>query len=119
MYAAIRRYNTTPGSNPEIARLATEGYLPIISKVPGFVAYYGLEAANDEYVAVAIFEDRAGAEESTKAAADFIRENWHRFCRPHLISQRVRSLCTRQVESRLMPRQRRRKSHRRSKKGIR
>jgi hypothetical protein len=75
VYAAIRRYKTTPGSNPEIARVATEGYLPLISKVPGFVAYYGLEAANDEYVAVAIFEDRAGAEESTRATADFIREN--------------------------------------------
>ena len=75
MYAAIRRYKTIPGSNPEIARVATEGYLPIISKVPGFVAYYGLEAANDEYVAVAVFEDRAGAEESTRVTADFIREN--------------------------------------------
>ncbi len=75
MYAAIQRYKTTPGSNPEIARVATEGYLPIISKVPGFIAYYGLEAANDEYVAVAVFEDRAGAEESTRVAADFIREN--------------------------------------------
>jgi hypothetical protein len=75
VYAAIQRYKTTPGSNPEIARVATEGYLPLISKVPGFVAYYALEAANDEYVAVAIFEDRAGAEESTRATADFIREN--------------------------------------------
>ena len=57
MYAAIRQYKTTPGSNPEIARVAIEGYLPIISKVPGFVAYYGLEADDDEYVAVAVFED--------------------------------------------------------------
>jgi antibiotic biosynthesis monooxygenase len=75
VYVAIRRYKINPGSNPEIARVATEGYLPIISTVPGFIAYYGIEAADDEYVAVAVFEDRTGAEESTRVAADFIREN--------------------------------------------
>ena len=75
MYVAIRLYKTIPGSNPEIARVATEGYLPIISTVPGFIAYYGIEAADDEYVAVAVFEDRTGAEESIRVAADFIREN--------------------------------------------
>ena len=75
MYVAIRRYKINPGSNPEIARVATEGYLPIISTVPGFIAYYGIEAADDEYVAVAVFEDRTGAEESTRVSADFIREN--------------------------------------------
>ncbi len=75
MHVAIRRYKINPGSNPEIARVATEGYLPIISTVPGFIAYYGIEAADDEYVAVAVFEDRTGAEESIRVAADFIREN--------------------------------------------
>jgi hypothetical protein len=75
MHAAIRRYRVDPGSVDEIVRGVNEGLLPIISDVSGFQAYYALDAGGGTIASVSVFEDRAGAEESTRLAADWIREN--------------------------------------------
>src|SRR5436190_10774597 len=75
MYAAIRRYKVQPGSGEEIARRAREGFVPLISKAAGFVAYYGVVGPNDEVVTVSIFENQAGAEQSVNLAAGWVREN--------------------------------------------
>jgi hypothetical protein len=52
-----------------------EGFLPIIKDASGFQAYYALDAGLGRLATVSVFEDRAGAEESTRMAADWIREN--------------------------------------------
>jgi hypothetical protein len=52
-----------------------QGFLPIISKAPGFVAYYIVDAGNDVVASVSVFEDEAGAEESNRMAADWVKEN--------------------------------------------
>ena len=49
--------------------------MPLIREVPGFVAYYWIDAGDGAMVSTSVFEDRTGAEESTKRAADFVREN--------------------------------------------
>jgi hypothetical protein len=49
-----------------------DGFVPLVSSVPGFVAY--LVATNEEtldQVAVGVFEDKAGADESTARAAEW------------------------------------------------
>lgn len=56
MHAAIRRYKAKPGSASELARRAQEGFVPLVSGLPGFIAYYGLAVDND-VVTVSIFED--------------------------------------------------------------
>ena len=44
MYASVRRYTgIDPDSVDEIVRRAEEGFVPIVSKGPGFVAYYIME----------------------------------------------------------------------------
>jgi hypothetical protein len=44
MYASIRRYKMDPGSVDELMRRVNEGFVPIISKGPGFLAYYAVNA---------------------------------------------------------------------------
>jgi len=75
MYAAIRQYQVDPGSVDEVRRGVNEGFLPIIKDASGFQAYYALDAGGGRLATVSVFEDRAGAEESTRMAADWIRQN--------------------------------------------
>ncbi|GAA4881651.1 hypothetical protein GCM10023235_72580 [Kitasatospora terrestris] len=74
MYAAVRRYDgvTDPA---EAARRVNDGFVPLLRQVPGFVAYYWVDAGNGVMVSTSVFEDRAGAEESVRRAADFVRDN--------------------------------------------
>ena len=75
MYVAIRQYQVDPGSVDEIIRGVNEGLLPIIKDTSGFQDYYALDAGGGRIASVSVFEDRTGAEESTRMAADWIREN--------------------------------------------
>ena len=75
MYVAVRQYKVKVGSMDEIARSAQEGYVPLIRQAPGFVAYYGVVTGSDSLFTVSIFQDQAGADESTRLAADFVRQN--------------------------------------------
>jgi len=59
----------------EAARRVNEGFVPIISQVPGFVAYYWVDAGGGVMVSTSVFEDQAGAEESNRRAADWVRQN--------------------------------------------
>ena len=52
-----------------------EGFLPIISKLDGFVAYYWIDAGDNVMVSTSVFESQAGAEASTAAAKDYVAEN--------------------------------------------
>jgi hypothetical protein len=72
MYAVVRRYDgaTDPA---ETARRVQEGFIPLIREVPGLVAYHAIDAGAG--VIVSVFQDQAGSEESTKRAADYVREN--------------------------------------------
>ena len=73
-YAAVRRYEgvTDPA---EAGKRVEEGFLPIISEIDGFVAYYWVDAGDDVMVSTSVFEDKAGAEASTEEAADYVAEN--------------------------------------------
>ncbi|MET9339198.1 hypothetical protein [Nonomuraea sp. NPDC003804] len=74
MYATVRRYEgvTDPA---EAGRRVSEEFVSLISQVPGFVAYYWVDAGDGVMLSTSVFEDRAGAEESTRRAADYVREN--------------------------------------------
>ncbi len=73
MYMVIRRYQEVdPSSVDEVMRHIDEGFTPIIKDAPGFLAYYGLDTGGREIATVSIFEDRDGAEESIRLAADYI-----------------------------------------------
>jgi hypothetical protein len=46
----------------------------LMSGIDGFVAYYLIDTGGGSLVTVSVFADRAGAEESTRAAAKLIGE---------------------------------------------
>ena len=74
MYASVRRAKSSPGSTAEIARRVEKEFVPIISGLPGFHEYYAIDAGNDVVVTVSIFHDRAGAEESNRRAAEWVKQ---------------------------------------------
>jgi hypothetical protein len=74
MYLVIRHYQMDPVSAGEVIRQIDEGFTPVIKDAPGFLAYYALDAGGGGLATIGVFEDRTGAEESIKMAADFIRE---------------------------------------------
>ncbi|MFE3582727.1 hypothetical protein [Streptomyces vinaceus] len=59
----------------EAGRRVDEGFVPLLRQVPGFVAYYWVDAGGGVMLSTSVFEDRAGAEESVTRAADFVRDN--------------------------------------------
>ena len=74
MYATVSRYEGV--TNPsEAARRVNEGFVPLISQVPGFVAYYWVDAGGGVMISTSVFQDQASAEESNRRAADYVRQN--------------------------------------------
>ncbi|MFL5820571.1 MAG: hypothetical protein ACJ76S_07810 [Solirubrobacteraceae bacterium] len=74
MYATVRRYEgvTDPG---EAGRRVNEGFVPLVKELPGFVAYYWVDAGGGVMASTSVFEDQSGAEASVERAADWVREN--------------------------------------------
>jgi hypothetical protein len=75
MFAAIRRYHTDPDSLDEVVRQVNEGFVPLISDMPGFVSYIAINAGQGEFGTVSVFEDQDSAEESNKVAEEWVAEN--------------------------------------------
>ena len=74
MYVTIRRYDGV--TNPhEAGKRVNESFVPLISQLPGFVAYYWVDAGGGVMISTSVFQDQSGAEESNKRAADYVREN--------------------------------------------
>ena len=73
MYVAVRRYDGV--SDPQkVAQLVDEGFIPIISEMPGFVAYYFVDAGDGVMVSTSVFEHKDAEEQSTFRAGEFIAE---------------------------------------------
>lgn len=75
MFAVIRHYHFNPGDGAEIDRRIREEFVPIIKNANGFVRYYWLDTGNGEGASLSVFEDKAGADESVRLAADWVKEN--------------------------------------------
>jgi len=74
-YAVIRRYTgLDPHAIAEVTRRVNEGLVPILSQLPGFVAYYALHTGGDVVASISVFEDRAGADESSRRVAAWVKE---------------------------------------------
>jgi hypothetical protein len=75
MYSVIRQYQFDPNAGDEIARKIQDGFIPLLRQTPGFVAYYWLDSGEGRGASFGVFENQAGADESVRIAADFVREN--------------------------------------------
>jgi hypothetical protein len=73
-YVAIRQYQFAgEHTMEELQEAVGSGFIPIVSEVPGFLDYYLIETA-DGAVSISVFQDQAGADESTTRAADWVQQ---------------------------------------------
>ena len=74
MYAAVRRYEGV--TDPQkVGQLVEEGFLPIISEMPGFVDYYCVDAGDGVIVSTSVFEHKDVEEQSNFRTGDFVAEH--------------------------------------------
>jgi hypothetical protein len=74
MWGAVRRYEgiTDPA---EAGRLVDQSFVPLLEQVPGFVAYYWIDAGGGVMASLSVYEDQGGADESVRVAHDWVRDN--------------------------------------------
>jgi hypothetical protein len=76
MFATIRRYESIDKSRTdELVKTARESLVPKLTELPGFSGYYLIEADDGVMSSVGIFDTPAHADESTRIASDWVREN--------------------------------------------
>jgi hypothetical protein len=75
MHATIRRYEGVDESRTdELVKNVGEQLLPRLSKMSGFSDYYLIEAGNGVMSSIGFFDTSAEADESSRVAADWVRE---------------------------------------------
>jgi hypothetical protein len=75
MYATHRRYEGIDQSGvEEISRKVNETLIPKLSKLPGFKGYYLMEAGEGVIRSTTLFDTSAQADDSTRIAADWMKD---------------------------------------------
>ena len=75
MHATIRRYEDVDVSRMnEVASKVKETLVPQLRELPGFAAYYLIEAGNGVVSSLGLFETSEQADESTKVVAKWITD---------------------------------------------
>lgn len=74
MYATIRQYDIQLAKTGDVMKSIQGDFLPVISAVPGFLAYEAIDAG-ERLVTVSTFETQEGAAESTRRAAKYLEEH--------------------------------------------
>jgi hypothetical protein len=75
MYAVVRHYHFKKEDSEKIDQLVQESFVPLIKKAQGFVRYYWLDTGEGEGASLSVFDEKAGADESIRLAADFVNEH--------------------------------------------
>jgi hypothetical protein len=75
MHATVRRYEGVDQSRTdELTKKVEETLLPRLSNLPGFEGYYLIEAGNGNMSSIGLFDTSAHADESTRVASNWVRE---------------------------------------------
>ena len=75
MFSVIRHYHFDAKNGAEIDGKIRESFVPLIKKAKGIVRYYWLDTGKGEGASLSVFQDKAGADESVRLAADYVREH--------------------------------------------
>jgi hypothetical protein len=75
MRGTIRRYEGVDQTRTsELAKKSQDSLLPRLKELPGFNGYYLIEADNGVVSSVGFFDTAEQAEQSTRVASDWIRD---------------------------------------------
>ncbi len=87
MHAVVRTYSGQGASELfDLLGQREEDVQALISGVPGFVSYAAVRS-DDGGVTVTVCEDQAGADESSRRAAEWVKENLGATANPPAITQ--------------------------------
>ena len=74
-YIVIRRYQLLPDAAiDDLVERVNEGFVPIVSQIPGFQEYLFVDAGNGAHLTMSLYDDPSGAEQSTRDAASWAAE---------------------------------------------
>src|ERR1700674_1447682 len=75
MHTVIRRYQGDPKELEKLAQMVGDTAHDLITTIPGFVGYALANDGKGTALTVGTFDDKAGADESTRRAAGWVREH--------------------------------------------
>jgi hypothetical protein len=80
-YAVVRLRKLKAGRTAvEVMARIDEGFVPLVRAIPGFVLYFGsADPETGDLAYVGVFADRAGADESTRRAGEWLAANAYDF----------------------------------------
>jgi hypothetical protein len=71
-YTVIRRYQLLPDASlDELVERVKAGFVPIVSRIPGFQEYLFVDAGDGSHLTISLYDDPSGAEQSTQNAASW------------------------------------------------
>ena len=93
MFAVMRHYHFDAKNSAEIDRQIREGFVPLLKKAKGFVRYYWLDTGKGEGASISVYKDKAGADESVRLAAQFVRDHMSKLLtqKPEIIEGPVKA----------------------------
>ena len=74
MHIAVRRYEGVSDSQ-KVRQLVDEGFVPIISEIEGFLAFYWLDAGDGVVCSTSVYEHKDAEEQSNIKAREFVAEH--------------------------------------------
>jgi hypothetical protein len=84
MHATLRRYEGVDRERTEeLTEKVTDSLMPRLSELPGFNGYYLIEAGEGVITSISLFETSAQADESTRVASEWVREQELEAALPH------------------------------------
>jgi len=84
IHATIRRYEAIDQARiDELVKKAENSLLPRLSELPGFNGYYLIESGDGVISSVGLFDTAEHAEESTRVASDWVRQEKLETALPH------------------------------------
>jgi hypothetical protein len=79
MYATIRRYTPKAAIDQKafdgLKQRIEDGFVPMAQEIRGFHCYYAVNVGNKQLITIGLFDDKAGAAESTRKAAEFVKKD--------------------------------------------
>lgn len=75
MHGVLRHYTLDAKNVNEIVRRIAADGVKIIKAIPGFVSYGIMDVGHGQFITYSVYENKTGAEDSTKKAAAWIKEN--------------------------------------------
>ena len=74
MYCVLRRYDVDPANVDAIVHSIESGGVPLLRSAGGFVSY-SVAASGNELLTISVYQDKSGADESVRIAADYVKEH--------------------------------------------